>query len=494
MPNTAFTKTQLTNSYLSLPSELHSPCFPQPAPEPKIALFNHQLAEELGISSQNEQLDELTLVLSGSSTIPDSHPTALAYAGHQYGHFTMLGDGRAILLTEVTNNSGLSVDIQLKGSGRTPYSRNGDGRAALGPMIREYIVSEAMHALGIPTTRSLAVVTTGEQVARESMQQGAVLTRVAASHLRVGTFELAARLPDPSAIKHLADYALKRHFSELIDAPNPYLGMLKEIIQRQAQLIAQWMKVGFVHGVMNTDNMAISGETIDFGPCAFLDTYEYNKTYSSIDRHGRYAYGNQAVIAQWNLARLAETLLPLLHTDTDSALALANEELVAFGSKFKTSWNLAFAQKIGLHQCMEGDDELVNNLLSILEENQFDFTNSFAALSAALVPLPDTEAPTNPLHLHPAFLKWRSKWIIRLEKESNSPGSCIQLMQRANPLVIPRNHRIQQAISTAEQGDFSLALQMNEVLHNPFAYKQGTEDYLREPLAHELVCKTFCGT
>jgi serine/tyrosine/threonine adenylyltransferase len=485
------------NSYLSLPESLFSLCRPQPAIDPQMVLFNRALALELGIASNGSDTDLATL-LSGSSVAPNSDPIALAYAGHQYGHFTMLGDGRAILLGELqrsTPNSSKKLlhDIQLKGSGVTPYSRNGDGRAALGPMIREFIVSEAMHALGIPTTRSLAVVTTGEQVLRESMQSGAVLTRVASSHLRIGTFELAARLPDPTILKQLSDFAIARHFPDLQSEPNPYLAMLQEVSRRQAKLIAQWMGVGFIHGVMNTDNMAISGETIDFGPCAFMDNFSLGKVFSSIDRHGRYSYSNQPIIAQWNLARLAEAMLPLLDPLEDTALSLANAALKEFGTIYKNAWLGVMRAKLGLTNSLETDEALVLEFLELLENEQVDFTLGFRSLVSELKDSPQSDRKVFTRE-GLGFESWRTKWLERVHAEQSEIGGTIAVMESANPIVIPRNHRIQEAIEAAEGGDISVAVKLIAALENPYQEDSQFLDYQKPPMDHEVVCRTFCGT
>ncbi len=369
------------NSYVSLPQSLFTNYQPTPVRSPKLAILNDSLATSLGLNVQALQSEEGVATLAGNQVPDGAFPLAQAYAGHQFGHFTMLGDGRALLIGEHITPRGERVDIQLKGSGRTPYSRGGDGRAALGPMLREYMISEAMHALGIPTTRSLAVVTTGESVIRETALPGAILTRVAVSHIRVGTFQYASKWGTAEDLRALADYTLQRHYPDADAAENRYLSLFQEVIKRQAELIAKWQLVGFIHGVMNTDNMAISGETIDYGPCAFMDTYDPATVFSSIDAQGRYAYGNQPQIAGWNLARFAEALLPLLHDQQEEALKLAEDAILEFPKLYESNWLAGMRAKLGIFNEEEQDEALIEDLLSLMQEHHADYTNTFRALT-----------------------------------------------------------------------------------------------------------------
>ncbi|MEZ0274746.1 MAG: YdiU family protein, partial [Roseimicrobium sp.] len=410
---------------------------------------------------------------------------AQAYAGHQFGNFTMLGDGRAILLGEQIFPGGGRFDIQLKGSGPTPFSRRGDGRATLGPMLREYIISEAMHALGIPTTRSLAVVTTGELVYRTEQLPGAVLTRVAASHIRVGTFEYAAALDEKANLQALADYTIQRHYPEAATAAQPYATFLDKVIERQAALIARWQLVGFIHGVMNTDNMALSGETIDYGPCAFMDAYEPSTVFSSIDRDGRYAYGRQPQIAQWNLARLAESLLPLLHQDEQKALEIANESIGHFGERFEHHWLAGMRAKLGLFTEESDDTALIESLLEWMQQTQADFTNTFRALSSS-ASITHSQDPT--------FLDWHQRWQSRLSRQSQSASEVMESMQRHNPSIIPRNHKVEEALMAAvKEGDLSVMGRLLAVLATPYDHTQEYAEEFSLPSKSECY-QTFCGT
>ncbi|MBS7345136.1 MAG: YdiU family protein, partial [Caryophanon sp.] len=410
---------------------------------------------------------------------------AQAYAGHQFGHFTMLGDGRALLLGEIETEQGIT-DVQLKGAGRTPFSRNGDGRAALGPMLREYIISEAMHALHIPTTRSLAVTITGEAVQRETLLEGAILTRTASSHLRVGTFEYARQLGEYRYLQALADYAIARHDADIADEDNKYVLFLRRVIDRQAQLLAKWQCIGFVHGVMNTDNMTISGETIDYGPCAFLDAYDLGAVFSSIDRQGRYAFGNQPKMAGWNIARLAESMLPLFSDDEQQAIAAAQEALDEFPVLFNRYWEEGMRRKIGLQTAQQGDRELIQQLLLAMQQHKADYTETFRALA-------DGEELDNAFFESDAFFDWEMAWQKRLLDEDRSIVDARRLMQQVNPIVIPRNHLVNTAIEAAENGDFSPVQELLRVLQTPYtlahddaAYGKGPED--DKPFI------TYCGT
>jgi len=478
------------NSYSRLPASFYVPIRPVPVKAPKMVILNHVLAESLGLDLNVLSEDEAAMLFSGNVLPEGAQPIAQAYAGHQFGGFTMLGDGRAILIGEHITPNGDRLDIQFKGSGRTPFSRRGDGRAALAPMLREYIISEAMHALGIPTTRSLAVVTTGETVLRETPLQGAILTRVAASHVRVGTFEYVVRQEGAEGVKKLSDYVIRRHYPELIETGNPYLELLNAVIRRQASLVSKWLLVGFIHGVMNTDNMAISGETIDYGPCAFMDTFDPQTVFSSIDYHGRYCYGNQSHMAQWNLARFAETLLPLLHTEQDKALELAEAAIKSFPTIFQDFWISGMRKKIGLFNeeaGTTGDSQLIEDLLMLMHKHQADYTNSFQALM-------DQSLPENNLFNDSEFAAWHTRWQERLSRQSETQQMTFDLMRAHNPAIIPRNHRVEAALIAAEQGDYTVLEQLLIALAEPYAGLPQFDDYRKPPAVHERVCQTFCGT
>ena len=476
------------NSYARLPKSLYAQLCPVPVCAPQVVILNNALAKSLGLDIHKLPAEEAALLFSGT-VLPDAaQPIAQAYAGHQFGNFTMLGDGRAILLGEHVTPTGNRFDIQLKGSGQTPFSRRGDGRAALAPMLREYIISEAMHALNIPTTRSLAVVTTGEPVIRETMLSGAILTRVAASHIRVGTFEYAARMEDIEGIKTLSDYAIQRHYPELSEAEDPYLAFLNCVIERQASLVANWMLVGFIHGVMNTDNMAISGETIDYGPCAFMDEYDPNAVFSSIDHHGRYAYSNQPHAAQWNLARFAETLLPLLHPAQEKAVALAEEAIHSFPEIFQNHWLAGMRKKLGLFTEETEDIQLVETLLTWMQKHQVDYTNSFRALASECLP---KKTVFNDI----VFIEWHARWQARLSRQSKSKKSSFCMMQMSNPAILPRNHRVEEALAAAsEYDDYTLVQRLLAAVTNPFVDTPENTDYRIPPAPSERVHQTFCGT
>lgn len=456
---------------------------PSASATPQIVCFNSKLAKELGMQSEPDS--GLLNILSGNQVPEGSNPIALAYAGHQFGQFVpALGDGRAILLGEIISIKNERKDLQLKGSGKTEFSRRGDGRAALGPVLREYIVSEAMHALGVPTTRSLAAIRTKVKVIREKILDGAVLSRVAASHIRIGTFEYFAHKEDLHSLKILADYAINRHYPEIKDQPNPYLAFLDAVINVQSYLVSKWMHVGFIHGVMNTDNMSISGETIDYGPCAFMDRYDPETVFSYIDQNGRYAYGNQALIAEWNLTRFAECLLPLIDRDKNNAITLATECLNNFKLKFEKYWLSGMRAKLGLSSELETDLELILNLLDLMNENKLDYTNTFLCLKKTLSgQLPQTE-----------LAEWTKLWQKRLESEKKSLAQLSAELSSLNPAYIPRNHKIQQALDAAEIGDYSKVHKLLEVLEQPFFERAGYEDFQKSPAASEEVEYTFCGT
>lgn len=476
------------NSYANLPSTFFASVNPNPVSSPKLIILNAPLAAELGLNIQALQSEDGAASLAGNQVPEGAFPLAQAYAGHQFGHFTMLGDGRAMLLGEQITPEEKRVDIQFKGSGRTPYSRGGDGRAALGPMLREYIISEAMHALGIPTTRSLAVVSTGEQVIRETALPGAILTRVAASHLRFGTFQYAAKWGTGEELRSLADYALKRHYPDVEEDENRYLSLLKEVIKRHAMLMAKWQMAGFIHGVMNTDNMTISGETIDYGPCAFMDAYDPETVFSSIDVQGRYAYGNQPYIAGWNLARFAETLLPLLHDDDEQAIKLAQDAISEFIELYRTNWLAGMRAKLGLFNEEQQDEALIENLLSMMKEHRADYTNTFRALTF-------NNLEDHKLFKTEEFAQWHELWQARLGRQDEDESSSKQLMKSSNPAVIPRNHRVEEALEAAgKQGDYSVMERLLGVLSNPYAHSPEQEEYCTLPEESGLPYQTFCGT
>lgn len=478
----------LDNSYERLPQFFYSRIQPTAVSSPKLAIFNEQLAAALGLDVKELQSEEGVMVLAGNRIPEGALPLAQAYAGHQFGHFTMLGDGRAVLLGEQITPLGERLDVQLKGSGPTPYSRRGDGRAALGPMLREYIISEAMHALGIPTTRSLAVVTTGERVIRETVLQGAILTRVAASHIRVGTFEYVSQWGSEDELRTLAEYTLQRHMPQSKDAENRYLHMLQEVIKRQAMLIAKWQLVGFIHGVMNTDNMAISGETIDYGPCAFMDTYDPATVFSSIDREGRYAYGNQPYIGGWNLSRLADTLLPLLHDHQSEAIELAQDALSQYAAIYHENWMAGMRAKLGIFNEEAQDESLIKDLLSMMHKYSADYTNTFIALTFDA--MEDTALADTP-----EFIQWNQQWQERLDRQQQSKESSHQLMRNNNPAIIPRNHRVEEALEAAvENGDYSVMEQLLEALSSPYAHSSEQTVYSAVPVESARPYRTFCGT
>ncbi|MGI6158518.1 MAG: protein adenylyltransferase SelO [Limnochordia bacterium] len=475
------------HSYARLPASLFSVVQPEPVPHPQVVILNDRLAESLGLNPEALRSGAGAALLSGNELPEWSLPLAQAYAGHQFGYFTMLGDGRAVLLGEQITPSGQRFDVQLKGTGRTPYSRGGDGRATIGPMLREYIISEAMHALGIPTTRSLAVVTTGEQVPRERDLPGAVLTRVAQSHLRVGTFQYAAVFAKED-LRALADYSLERHFPQLAQEENKYQALLGRVIKAQAELVAQWMLVGFIHGVMNTDNMAISGETIDYGPCAFMDTYDPKTVFSSIDQDGRYAYGNQPHIAAWNLARFAESLLPLLADNEEQAVQLANEELAQFAPLYNQFYLDGMRGKLGLTNREEGDSSLVEDLLKLMHEFQADYTNTFLDLTFG-------RFQASPLYQSDGFAAWKERWQDRLTRGQQSLELVQELMKQSNPAVIPRNHRVEEALRPAvSKGDYSLVDKLVRILADPFAHSAEQVEYAQPPEPSAVPYRTFCGT
>lgn len=476
------------NSYARLPNILYTKLNPTPVQSPSLVIVNDSLATALGLHADALRSKEGIAVFAGNQIPTGAEPLAQAYAGHQFGHFTMLGDGRALLLGEQVTPHGARFDIQLKGSGRTPYSRGGDGRAALGPMLREYIISEAMHGLRIPTTRSLAVVETGEPVYRETELPGAVLTRVAASHLRVGTFQYAARWGTVEDLRSLADYALRRHYVEPNPEDNRYLFLLKAVIKRQAELIARWQLAGFIHGVMNTDNMTISGETIDYGPCPFMDTYSPETVFSSIDIQGRYAYGNQPYIGSWNLARLAEALLPLLHEKEEQAVERAEAALAQYGDLFEHSWLQGMRSKLGLFHEEEGDKELIRDLLQLMQRYRADYTNTFRELTLDSCGEPSLQGKAD-------YAQWVERWQARRSRQEQSVECSYQLMRDHNPAVIARNHRVEEALEAAvERKDYSVMERLLQVLQNPYAYSPAQVEYAVPSEPSEQPYRTYCGT
>ncbi|NML72929.1 YdiU family protein [Rhizobium sp. S-51] len=482
------------NSYQKLPERFYRPVTPTGAKAPKLIRFNTALAEALNLDFSGTDDDGLAAIFSGNSLPEGAAAIAMAYAGHQFGNFVpQLGDGRAMLIGEVVDRNGERRDIQLKGAGATPFSRNGDGRAALGPVLREYIVSEAMAALGIPTTRALAAVLTGEQVYRETALPGAVLTRVAASHIRIGTFQFFAARGDAEGIRALADHVIERHYPELKGAEQPYLALLRAVAARQADLVARWLSVGFIHGVMNTDNMAVSGETIDFGPCAFLDEYDPRKVFSSIDQRGRYAYANQPGIAQWNLARFAETLLPLVSAREEESVETANAALVVFGELFQERWLALFRAKLGLADAREGDLDLVNSLLQSMHDGEADFTLTFRALGK-LAGGADEANFLRHFKEQWGVSDWLARWRTRFGSDARTAAERQAAMEAVNPALIPRNHRIEEAIQAATYGDFSLFDRLNAALEKPYAEIAEFSDYQTPPKPDERVERTFCGT
>ena len=484
------------NSYARLPDRFFARLQPTPVAAPRLVRLNEKLARHLGLDPARLAAPAGLAVLAGNQVPRLGDPLAMAYAGHQFGHFVpQLGDGRAILLGEVVDRNGSRRDIQLKGSGPTPFSRNGDGRAALGPVLREYIVSEAMFALGLPTTRSLAVVATGETVRRETPRPGAVLTRVASSHIRIGTFQFFAARGDVDAIRDLADHVIARHYPEAVEAANPYRALLDLVIARQAELVAQWLLVGFIHGVMNTDNMSIAGETIDYGPCAFMDAYDPATVYSSIDTVGRYAYGNQPRIAKWNLARLAETLLPVIADDKDAAIELAKASLGGFATRFEAAHAAGLRRKLGLFQALPDDLALAEDLLERMAHNGADFTLTFRRLCDAAVG-PDGDAAVRSLFTDPsAYDAWAENWRHRLAEDGRATAERRASMRAVNPAFIPRNHVVEEALSAAvDTGNLAPFENLLTVLSRPYDDQPAFGSHADPPRPEQVVRQTFCGT
>jgi serine/tyrosine/threonine adenylyltransferase len=481
------------NSFARELAGLYHPWHVTPVRAPRLLAVNEELASELGVDADALTAPHGVAVLAGNATPDGASPIAQAYAGHQFGWYVpRLGDGRALLLGEVLDVGGRRRDLHLKGSGRTPFARGGDGKAAIGPMLREYVIGEAMHALGIPTTRALAVVATGEQVVRDAMLPGAVLCRVAASHLRVGTFQYAAAHQDPTLVERLADYAIARHYPTAVEADNPYLAFFEEVVDAQASLVSRWMLVGFIHGVMNTDNMTISGETIDYGPCAFIDGFDPATVFSSVDEGGRYAYGNQPRVAQWNLARLAETLLPLLHPDPDTAAATAVEVLQSFPDRYGRYWSRGMRAKLGI---ADGDHEhgpLIDDLLALLQAQEVDYTSFFRALSSAVR---GDASPARSLFADPTgFDAWSVRWRTELSSRASAPQPIAEAMDRVNPIYIPRNHQVEDALAAASVGNLGPFRRLLDVLAQPYDERPGLEAYAAPAPPSFGAYRTFCGT
>ena len=478
---------QLESTYAELPQVLFSKLSPTPVRQPEVVIFNEKLADDIGLNLTGMSKEVRTDLFAGNFVPEGTEPFAQAYAGHQFGNFTMLGDGRAIVLGEHQTPSGQRLDLQLKGSGRTPYSRGGDGRAALGPMLREYIISEAMHALGIPTTRSLAVVTTGEKVYRETELPGAILTRIASSHIRVGTFEFTSLQEDKKVTQALLDYLIDRHFPEIKEKENQPFALLEAVIHQQAELITHWMRVGFIHGVMNTDNMALSGETIDYGPCAFMDTFAPDTVFSSIDHKGRYAYANQPYIAQWNLARLAESLLPLMDGEKEETIAMAEDLLNSFEQVYKNKWLSMMGSKLGLSRVDNEDEKIITDLLEWMHKNSADFTNTYLNLCKE-------EIPNGALYASESFQSWHVRWQNRLRKEEQGLETSFALMRSVNPAVIPRNHKVEEALQAGEEGNFKPFHDLLNAVEKPYVDGDHLLPYQAPPEPGEKVLQTFCGT
>ncbi|RMX06196.1 YdiU family protein [Allofranklinella schreckenbergeri] len=498
--NTPALNWNLVHTYQTLPPLFYSPGAPADFPQPKTVLFNAPLARDLGLlpaADVRVEPQAVAEVLAGNRFPANARPIAQAYAGHQFGHFTLLGDGRALLLGEQITPDGQRIDIQLKGSGPTPYSRRGDGKAALGPMLREYLISEAMHALGIPTTRSLAVVTTGEPIWRDRPLPGAVLTRAAQSHIRVGTFQFALATGEAANVRALADYALQRHFPAILaeNPANPYLALLQQVVQRQALLIAQWQLAGFVHGVMNTDNMAISGETIDYGPCAFMDAYDPDTVFSSIDRAGRYRYGHQPAMAQWNLARLAESLLDLLDDHLDEAYGMADDAVRQFMPQYQRFYAQGMRQKLGLTGVQDDDLALIDELLRWMQRHQADYTNTFVRLTLEVA---DADVAylegVAPLFASPELADWKTRWLARLAAQPQPRREIAALMQAHNPFIIARNHAVEAALQAAQAGDMQPLHTLLAALQQPWRYDAPHRVFQTLPPRSMMKYQTFCGT
>jgi uncharacterized protein YdiU (UPF0061 family) len=475
------------NTYSKLPKSFLENIKPVPVKDPKLIILNKNLAKQLNLDFSKFSETDLAKIFSGNSLPEGSETIAQAYAGHQFGHFTMLGDGRAVMLGEHLDKENNRFDIQFKGSGRTSFSRSGDGRAALGPMLREYIISEAMHALNIPTTRSLAVVSTGEDVIREQMLPGAILTRVASSHIRVGTFQYIAATQNADDLQRLFNYTIDRHYPEIKDSKTKALDLLNLLMQKQCELVINWMRVGFIHGVMNTDNMTVSGETIDYGPCAFMDHYHPQTVFSSIDQNGRYSYNNQPRITKWNLARFAECIIPLIDQDEQKAISIATETINNFEKLYEEKWLNMMRDKLGLFGEDKDDKHLIFELLTWMENNKADFTNTFCNLM-------DIQSIKDPIYQNQEYLNWTAKWKKRLEKNNTEKEKYLELMRSVNPIFIPRNHKVEEALKDASENKLETLNQLLEVIKYPYKDNGMLIDYQR-PMSNENGdYKTFCGT
>jgi len=474
------------NTYSKLPDPFKEQIGPIPVKNPELIILNKNLSKDLNLNFSNLDNKKISELFSGNALPEGSSSIAQAYAGHQFGHFTMLGDGRAVLIGEHLSKEKERYDIQFKGSGKTAFSRNGDGRAALGPMLREYVISEAMHSLGIPTTRSLAVVKTGEDVIRETALHGAILTRVALSHIRVGTFQYIAAREKKDELEILLNYVINRHYPNIEESKNKALDLLKVVMEKQIDLVVDWMRVGFIHGVMNTDNMSISGETIDYGPCAFMDTYDPKTVFSSIDHMGRYAYCNQPVITKWNLSRFAECLIPLIDKNQNKSIELATEIINSFEKKYEEKWLNMMRDKLGLYGTEEKDKFLILDLLTWMHQKKLDYTNTFCYLMGF-------EIEKNKDFEHKDFQTWNNRWKERLSTNNNSPEKYVKLMRSVNPLIIPRNHKVEEALEEANQGNLNTINELLNILHQPYTKQENITDY-QIPTKSKEKYKTFCGT
>jgi len=475
------------NTYSKLPDIFSSEVSLIKVKTPNLIVLNDNLSKELGLDFSATNNENLSQLFSGNVLPKNSKTISQAYAGHQFGHFTMLGDGRATLMGEHITKNNERFDIQFKGSGITPFSRNGDGRAALGPMLREYIISEAMHALNIPTTRSLAVVKTGEDVVRENILQGAILTRVASSHLRVGTFQYITARQNEDELKTLVNYTIDRHYPNIKQSKDQALNLLKTLMEKQINLVINWMRVGFIHGVMNTDNMTISGETIDYGPCAFMDAYDPQTVFSSIDQLGRYAYFNQPSITKWNLARFAECLIPLINEDKNKAIKIVTEEINNFEKIYEIKWLNMMRDKLGLFGEDSKDQVLILDLLTWMHQNKADYTNTFCYLM-------NEKIENNKIYNDENFIVWKKRWQERLKLNNNTPEKYLKLMKSVNPLIIPRNHKVEEALEFANNNDLSPLKKLIKILEKPYENQKGIDEYQSMAPISDQKYQTFCGT
>ena len=473
------------NTYSKLSNTFKENIKPTPVHDPELLILNEELASTLNLDFSKTDKKKLAEIFSGNSIPEETNTIAQAYAGHQFGHFTMLGDGRAVLLGEHLVNNDNRFDIQFKGSGRTSFSRGGDGRAALGPMLREYIISEAIHSLNIPTTRSLAVVKTGEKVVRENLLQGAILTRVASSHLRVGTFQYIAATQNIENLNTLVDYTINRHYPEIKTSNSKALDLLNLVMEKQCQLVINWMRVGFIHGVMNTDNMAISGETIDYGPCAFMDHYDPKTVFSSIDKFGRYAFSNQPPITKWNLARFAECLIPLIDKNEDTAIKLATDLIDNFQNIYEDKWLNMIRDKLGLFGEEKNDKKLINDLFNWMEKNKADYTNTFCHLMGI---------NSDEVYKNVEFVNWKNEWKKRSELNNSTKEKQIKLMKKNNPTVIPRNHKVEEALAEADKGGLDKMKKLLAILKNPYDNQNNIQEYQTPAPSNNEKYQTFCGT